>query len=186
MSQSHQASMPSPLRALTANRGACGLRSSSVLVYLSMSKSKAGATSTLLSSCAPACWKMPGYLMGLSSPSGTERIMMDRFSPRSKSTGQTRLPTFSIKMTSMFSRPTAWSKASTASMIMLPSRWHRPPVLIWMAGMPASFMVMASTSEAISPSITAQRRLALSRRRSLVPRIVVVLPEPGLDSTLIT
>ena len=64
--------MPSPLRALTANRGACGLRSSSVLVYLSMSKSKAGATSTLLSSYAPACWKMPGYLMGLSSPSGTE------------------------------------------------------------------------------------------------------------------
>lgn len=54
------------------------------------------------------------------------------------------------------------------------------------AGMPASFMVMASTSEAISPSMTAQRRPALSRRRSLVPRIVVVLPEPGLDSTLIT
>ena len=128
---------------------------------------------------------MPGYLSGLSSPSGTERIMMERFSPKSKSTGHTRFPTFSIKITSMASSPTASSNASTAWPIMFPSRWQRPPVLIWMAGMPASFMRTASTSEAISPSMTAQRS-PRAAKRSFVARMVLVLPDPGLESTLTT
>ena len=132
--------------------------------------------STLFRMMASLAWKTPGYFSGLSSPSGTDRIITLAPSPKSKSVGHTRLPTFSTMMRSRLSK----SSASTARRIMSLSRWHAPPVLICTAAMPWAPMRFASTSLAMSPSITAM--LNSSRSASMVARMVDVLPEPGLAS----
>ena len=98
------------------------------------------------------------------------------FSPRSKSVGHTRLPTFSTMIRSRRSR----SSTSMARLIMLDSRWHAPPVLICTAAMPCALIFSASTLLAMSPSMTAM--LNSSRSASIVARMVDVLPEPGLAS----
>lgn len=132
--------------------------------------------STLFRMTTFAAWKTPGYLSGLSSPSGTDKIMTLAFSPRSKSVGHTRLPTFSTMIRSRRSR----SSTSMARLIMLDSRWHAPPVLICTAAMPWALIFSASTLLAMSPSMTAM--LNSSRSASMVARMVDVLPEPGLAS----
>ena len=67
-----------------------------------------------------------GYFSGLSSPSVTLSRATLASSPQSNSTGQTRLPTFSMNRMSTPSR----SRLSRAVMIMLLSRWQPPSVLI--------------------------------------------------------
>ena len=123
---------------------------------------------------ASETWKTPGYLSGLSSPSGTDKIMTLAFSPKSKSVGHTRLPTFSTIIRSRRSR----SSTSMARLIMALSRWHAPPVLICTAAIPCALIFSASTLLAISPSMTAM--LNSSRRASIVAKMVEVLPDPGL------
>ncbi len=116
---------------------------------------------------------MRGYLSGLSSPSGTLRIMAFFTAPVSNSAGHTRLPTFSMITRSRFAK----SKASSPFITIPASRWQNPPVLIWTAGMPASAIFSASTMESMSASSTPIRNLFL--RCSMVLRISVVLPAPG-------
>ena len=70
---------------------------------LSISKSTAVSRSILLINIAFDLAKMAGYFAGLSSPSGTERTTILQFSPSSKAVGQTRLPTFSMKIRSRLS-----------------------------------------------------------------------------------
>ena len=60
------------------------------------------------------------------------KVMILAFSPRSKSVGHTRLPTFSMMIKSRRSR----SRTSMARLSMALSRWHAPPVLICTAGIP--------------------------------------------------
>ena len=156
--------------------GACGLSCVTAASKASRSKLNTGMVSTLLSTTASATWNTPGYLSGLSSPSGTDKIITLAFSPKSKSVGHTRLPTFSTMMRSRRSR----SSTSTARLIMALSRWHAPPVLICTAAMPCALIFSASTLLAMSPSITAM--LNSSRSASMVARMVDVLPEPGLAS----
>ena len=169
-----QASTPSPFVAAMGKMGACGFSWRTALSNASRSKLNTGRVSTLFSTTASATWNTPGYLSGLSSPSGTDRIMTFAFSPRSKSVGHTRLPTFSTMMRSRRAR----SSTSTARLSMALSRWHAPPVLICTAGMPWALMRSASTLLAMSPSMTAM--LNSSRSASMVARMVDVLPDPGL------
>ena len=84
--------------------GAAGFSDFTVERNAPSSKSNTGIVSTLFNTMASAASKMPGYLMGLSSPSGTDRIMARAFSPKSKSVGHTRLPTFSTMMMSVASK----------------------------------------------------------------------------------
>ena len=56
---------------------------------------------------------MSGYLSGLSSPSGTLRIMALRTAPVSNSAGHTRLPTFSMMIRSSDERSKASSPLDT-------------------------------------------------------------------------
>ena len=96
--------------------------------------------------------------------------------PVSNSAGHTRLPTFSRMTRSSWSMGTL----SRPWRVISASRWHMPPVCSWMDAMPvASLILMASTSESISASITAMRSLSLSR--PMVWMRVVVLPLPGED-----
>jgi len=74
-------------------------------MHFSRLKLKYGATSILLTSSTSQIENMSGYFSGLSSPSGTERIMAFFTAPVSNSAGQTRLPTFSRMARSMFSVP---------------------------------------------------------------------------------
>ena len=66
------------------------------------------------------CQSMRGYLRGLSSPSGTERIMAFLEAPVSNSAGQTRFPTFSRKTQS---RPSV-SSPKRPCLVISASRWH--------------------------------------------------------------
>ena len=81
-SHSAHSATPSPLVAAMRKIGALGLRVWTSAVNSSSLKSKTGIVSTLLRMTASEIWKMPGYLYGLSWPSGTERIMTLAFSPR--------------------------------------------------------------------------------------------------------
>ncbi len=126
----------------------------------------------------PAAMKSRGYLAGLSSPSGRESTAAFRSSPRSNSTGQTRLPTFSITTRSRAAR----SRAARAWPTVAASRWQVPKVSICTAWAPARATRSASRRVCTSPSITpilsrpAKSRMVRSRRE--------VLPAPGLDMRL--
>ena len=156
--------------------GAAGLSCLTDDSNASRSKLNTGIVSTLFRMTAWDAWNTPGYLSGLSSPSGTDRIITLMFSPRSKSVGHTRLPTFSMMIRSRRFR----SSTSTARLIIALSRWQAPPVLIWTAAVPCALIFSASTLLAMSPSMTAM--LNSSRSASMVARIVEVFPEPGLAS----
>ena len=147
-------------------------------MHLSRSKLKYGATSILLTSSTSQIENMSGYFSGLSSPSGTERIMAFFTAPVSNSAGQTRLPTFSRMARSMFSVP----RPSRPWRVMPASRWHMPPVCSWITFAPLVEMVAASTSESISASMTPMRRSSF--RALMVAMRVVVLPLPGEDMRL--
>ena len=64
-----------------------------------VSKSRYGSRSTLLSRTRSAARNICGYFNGLSAPSVTDAMTTRACSPRSKSAGQTKLPTFSITST---------------------------------------------------------------------------------------
>ena len=70
--------------------------------------------------------------MGLSSPSVTDSTTTLARSPRSKSAGQTRFPTFSMKTMP----PSGPSACSARCPPRSASRWQPAPVLIWMAAAP--------------------------------------------------
>ena len=173
-SQLVHASKPSPVVAERGKIGACGFSWFTLSSKASLLKLNTGIVSTLFKMTASETWKTPGYLSGLSSPSGTDKIMTLAFSPKSKSVGHTRLPTFSTMIRSRRSR----SSTSMARLIMALSRWHAPPVLICTAAIPCALIFSASTLLAISPSMTAM--LNSSRSASIVARMVEVLPDPGL------
>ena len=116
-----------------------------------------------------------GYFKGLSSPSGTERIMAFFVLPVSNSAGQTRLPTFSSTTKSRSFVP----NSRIPCLVMSASRWHIPPVWIWMARTPVSLIACASTSESISASMTPIFISSLSME--IVRFNVVVFPAPGED-----
>ena len=118
---------------------------------------------------------MRGYLRGLSSPSGTERIVTLAEAPVSNSAGHTRLPTFSRKTRSASSA----ARPSSPCEHMAASRWHMPPVWSWIVRTPVVETAAASTSESMSASMTATESSGESSRT--VRRSVVVLPEPGED-----
>ena len=145
---------------------------------LSRLKSKTGRASILLTRTTLHFVKTSGYLSGLSSPSGTERMTTFSAEPVSNSAGHTRLPTFSRNTTSRSSVPISrmpWRDISA-------SRWHMPPVWSWMDLTPRSAMVFASTSESMSASMTPIRISSL--RRLMTALRVVVLPDPGEDMIL--
>ncbi len=124
---------------------------------------------------------MRGYLRGLSSPSGTERMATFTLAPVSNSAGHTRLPTFSRMARSSGAAPASAVAASSSARPwrhIAASRWHMPPVCSCTATTPVSAMVRASTSESMSASITPMDNSSLSA--ATVRRSVVVLPEPGL------
>ena len=114
-----------------------------------------------------------GYFSGLSSPSVTLSRATLASSPQSNSTGQTRLPTFSMNRMSTPSR----SRLSMAVMIMLLSRWQPPSVLICTAWAPVAATRRASLSVCRSPSMTAMRNSPARSCRVRSSR--VVLPAPG-------
>ena len=145
------------------------------------SKSKYGATSILLTRTTSQTSNISGYLRGLSSPSGTERIATFTLAPVSNSAGHTRLPTFSRIARSRGAVPAASAAASSSARPwrhITASRWHMPPVWSWIAVTPVAAMARASTSESISASMTPMERSPA--RASMVRVSVVVLPEPGL------
>ena len=111
----------------------------------------------------------------MSSPSGTERIMAFLVAPVSNSAGHTRFPTFS-RITRSSS---AVSSPSSPCLVISASRWHIPPVCSCMTLTPDREILLASTSESISASITPI--LNVSRNASIVLISVVVLPDPGED-----
>ena len=118
-------------------------------------------------------------MRGLSSPSGTDRIIALQVAPVSNSAGQTRLPTFSRMTRSVSSR----LRLSSPWRVISASRWHMPPVCSWMEGTPvASLIFTASTSLSMSASITDTRILSLILLISWIR--VVVLPLPGEDIKL--
>src|SRR4051794_21946729 len=114
---------------------------------------------------------MWGYFSGLSSPSVTEMTTTLRTSPRSKSAGQTRLPTFSTN-----SRlPSSGCSAASARATIAASRWQPAPVLTWTARAPALRIRSASNRVSWSPSITVTGRVEAATVRSSS----VVFPAPG-------
>ena len=116
-----------------------------------------------------------GYFNGLSSPSGTLKIMAFAEAPVSNSAGQTRFPTFSRIARS---RPSVPSAASPC-LVMSASRWHMPPVCSCTAFTFVCAIRNASTSESMSASMTPI--FISSRRSSMVFSSVVVFPAPGED-----
>ena len=68
----------------------------------SISKSNKGNASILLIIKAWQISNIKGYFNGLSSPSGIERIIAFFVAPVSNSAGQTKLPTFSRMIRSLF------------------------------------------------------------------------------------
>ena len=158
---------------------ALGLRIRMYSRHFSRSKSKYGWTSILLMTTTSQMENISGYFSGLSSPSGTDKIIALHTAPVSNSAGQTRFPTFSRMTRSAPPRSTL----SSPWRVISASRWHIPPVCSWMEGIPvAAWIFTASTSLSMSASITATRILSFSR---LMVRIsVVVLPLPGEDIRL--
>ena len=65
-SQSAHSSMPSPVRAQIGMTLAFGLRKATYSRHLSMSKSKYGSTSILLTRTTSQTWNISGYFSGLS------------------------------------------------------------------------------------------------------------------------
>ena len=116
-----------------------------------------------------------GYFNGLSSPSGTLKIMALFTAPVSNSAGQTRLPTFSRMARSTSFVP----RLSIPCLVISASRWHMPPVWIWIAFAPVCAIVSASTSESMSASMTPMR--ISSFNAPIVRTSVVVFPDPGED-----
>ena len=116
-----------------------------------------------------------GYFRGLSSPSGTERIITFRHAPVSNSAGHTRLPTFSNTTKSKSPAPNSKSPC----LVIDASKWHIPPVCSCMERAPASVIACASTSESISASITPI--FISSASIEIVLFNIVVLPAPGDD-----
>ena len=155
-----------------------GLSLRTYFLQASRSKSKYGMTSILFMSSTSQMENISGYLSGLSSPSGTDRIIAFLTEPVSNSAGQTRLPTFSRMARSTSSTP----RPSSPCFVMPASRWHMPPVCSWMTFAPVFSMVAASTSESMSASMTPMRNSSFSA--AMVALRVVVLPLPGEDMRL--
>src|SRR3954468_69819 len=138
-----------------------------------------GSRSILVIRTRSALRNITGYLSGLSSPSVTERATTFSAWPRSKTAGQTRLPTFSItKRSRPRQSPRLWSAlwASPAS------RGQAVPVVSETAGMPALRKRSALLSVARSPLIAPMRS---QLRAPAVASSTAVLPEPGEPMRLI-
>src|SRR4051812_6007300 len=185
-SDSHvrQASMPSPVRALTSMRSTSGCTASRLCRKRSRSTSRCGMRSSLLTSTRSQVRNMSGYFSGLSSPSVTEETMTRASSPTWNSAGHTRLPTFSTMSRSMSCRGSAGSALRT----MLASRWHSPPkpgsVLSWVTGTCRLASRSASIEPCTSPSRTPTRTPSIPSANRASSS--VVLPAPGELMRLIT
>src|ERR1700741_114562 len=103
-SQSHQGLIPLPVFAEVLMTSKDGFKRLAYWVQASKSKSTYGDKSIFVTIIRSDEAKIFGYFRGLSSPSVTESITTLFLSPRSKSAGQTRFPTFSTKRTVPSSR----------------------------------------------------------------------------------
>src|SRR5580704_11384254 len=96
-SQLYQCLIPLPVFAEVLITSIDGLRRLAYCVHASESKSTYGNKSIFVTIIKSDEAKIFGYFRGLSSPSVTESITTLFPSPRSKSAGHTRFPTFSTK-----------------------------------------------------------------------------------------
>ena len=111
----------------------------------------------------------------MSSPSGTDKIMAFLAAPVSNSAGHTRFPTFSRMARSM----SPVSNPFSPCLVIPASRWHMPPVWSWSTFTPVPWIILASTSESMSASMTPILKVPFNA--SMVFIRVVVLPAPGED-----
>ena len=132
----------------------------------------------MLSSIRSAAANMSGYFSGLSSPSVTESTTTLCASPRSNAAGQTRLPTFSMNS----AEPGGGASVSRAWPTICASRWQPLPVLIWIAGRAGGADALGVVGGLLIALDHATAMRSFSASIVLTSR--VVLPEPGLETTL--
>src|SRR5262249_25578239 len=125
-SHAYHSPSPSPCVADTWTTESRGFTRPADAMQRSTSKCTWGRRSILLRSIKSLARNMWGYLIGLSSPSVTDMTTTLPLSPRLKSAGQTRLPTFSI----ISNDPEGGSIFRRAAATMSASRWQPLPVLI--------------------------------------------------------
>ena len=170
-----QRSIPSPVFAETGITVIFGFNSLTRSTTASKSKSKMGFVSILLIKSTSAMENINGYFRGLSSPSGTLRIMAFLEAPVSNSAGHTKLPTFSsaTKSSDFHCNP------ASPCFVISASKWHIPPVCTCTTDVPVLSMLLASTSESMSASRMPIRNSSFNN--SIVFNKIVVFPEPGDD-----